>query len=248
MLVWTTVAAIAAPLIYLGVHYSTPGSSGEATGPNVVDDFYRTPKHVPFTAAKRRAVKRVLARFISTAVARQNVEQSWPIAGPTLRQGLTRKQWAKGDIPVTPYPAAQRGQGAWDAVQYSYPNQVGLDVIVFPKPGSGYSIATADVDVVKGHDGRWRVDYWMIKKFHGPVAAAPAAKQQGGKKNRVAHAVRPRPRPRAAEPVVEPPRPDKTWLVLPIGLLALAIILPIVIGTTVWIRNRRAAAAYQRSR
>jgi hypothetical protein len=260
LLLWTTVVAVAAPLIILGVHYSTPGSAGDATGPNVKDDFYRVPKHVPFTADKRRAVRHVLARFISTAVARKNVEESWPIVGPSLRQGLTRKQWATGNIPVTPYPAASIGQGAWDTVQYSYANQVGLDVIVFPKPGSGYSIATADVDVVKGHDGRWRVDYWMIKKFHGPASAAPAdspsalkegppgVTKLGGKKGAKANRVRPRPQPRPAAPAVEPPRPDRSWLALPIALLSLAILLPIVIGTIVWIRNRRAAAAYYRSR
>jgi hypothetical protein len=96
---------------------------------------------------------------------------------------MTRKEWSSGDIPVTPYPAARHGQGAWDVVNYSYPRKVGLEVLVFPKPGSGYSVATAEVDVVKGRDERWRVDYWMITKFHGPGSAAasdsPSALSEG---------------------------------------------------------------------
>jgi hypothetical protein len=167
--------AVAAPLIYLGIHFSSPGSAGNATGPYVNNDgFYQQPKHVPFTPAKRHAVRETLANFISTAVARRRVIESWELAGPALREGLTRKQWASGAIPVTPYPVARHGQGAWDVVQYSYPNKVGLEVLLFPKPGSGYSVATVSTDVVRGRDGRWRINAWMLTKFHGPGATAPA--------------------------------------------------------------------------
>jgi streptogramin lyase len=46
-------AAVAVvPLVYLGVHFSSPGSAGNANGPYVNNDaFYRQPKHVPFAAA-----------------------------------------------------------------------------------------------------------------------------------------------------------------------------------------------------
>ena len=47
-------------------------------------------------------------------------------------------------------------------------------MLLFPKAGSGYSVATAQAEVVRARDGRWRVDYWMITKFHGPGATAPA--------------------------------------------------------------------------
>jgi hypothetical protein len=171
----TIVVAVAAPLIYLGVHFSTPGSPGNATGPYVKNDrFYQQPKQVPFARASQRAVRRVLARFISTAVARCHVGDSWALAGPGLRQGISYREWRKGSIPIVPYPAARHGQGTWDLVNYSYRNKVGLEVLLFPKPGSGYSVATADTELVRGRNGRWRVDYWMITKFHGPGATAPA--------------------------------------------------------------------------
>ena len=163
------------PLVYLGVHLSTPGSAGNANGPYVNNDaFYRQPKHVPFTKEDRRAVRKVLARFVSSAVARCNVGASWDVAGPSLRQGVSRAQWRKGEIPVVPYPADKHGQGSWNTVDYSYGNRVGLEVMLFPKPHSGYSMASAQTEVVRGHDGRWRVDYWMIEKFHGPGTTAPA--------------------------------------------------------------------------
>jgi hypothetical protein len=168
------ILAVGAPLAFLGVHFSTPGSAGNATGPNVSDPHYRTPRHVPFTARERRAVKRVLARFISTAVARRNVAASWGLAGPALRSGITRVQWAKGEIPVVPYPVAKHGQGAWNVVQYSYRNEVGLEALLFPRRCSGYSVATVDTTLVRARDGRWRVNYWMLTKFHGPGSTAPA--------------------------------------------------------------------------
>jgi len=46
--------------------------------------------------------------------------------------------------------------------------------MILPKARSGYSAASVDADVVRGHDGRWRVDYWMITKFHGAGATAPS--------------------------------------------------------------------------
>jgi hypothetical protein len=169
------VVVVAVPLVYLGVHFSNPGSAENANGPVVNEDiYYKQPKHVPFTATKRRAVRKMLSRFVSTAVARHHVIESWDLAGPALREGLTRRQWATGAIPVTPYPVAKHGQGAWSGVQYSYRNKVGLEVLLFPKPGSGYSMATVSADVVRGHDGQWRINNWMLTKFHGPGATAPA--------------------------------------------------------------------------
>jgi hypothetical protein len=254
---------ILVPLIVLGVRFSSPGSSGDANGPEVSGAYLEQAKNVPFTPEKKRAVRRVLARFISTAVARKDVAGSWAIAGPTLRSGFTREQWSTGEIPVTPYPASRHGQGAWDVVEYSYPKKIGLEVLVFPKPRSGYSVATADVDVVKGHDGQWRVDYWMITKFHGPGAAAPAdstsALSEGppnvhslpGKKN---EAVKRRGVHRAqaatasASSASTGAHAGAIWLAVPAGIVGLIVILPLSIGVFIWLRNRRAAAEYERSR
>ena len=79
-----------------------------------------------------------------------------------------------GRIPVVPYPVSRHGQGAWSLVQYSYRDEVGLEALLFPLRCSGYSVATVDATVVRGADRRWRVDYWMITKFHGPGSTAPA--------------------------------------------------------------------------
>jgi hypothetical protein len=232
-------AVVATPLIYLAVHYSTSGNPGNPHGPVVPD--YAQPKRSPFTAAERRAVRPVLKRFIGSAVARHDVARAWDVTGPSLRQGITRKEWDKGNIPVVPYPAANRGLGTWSYVEYSYTNAVGLEVFVFPKPGSGWSAMTADVELVKGRDGQWRVDYWLPKKFHGPPSLAKQAKQTT--KNAQATRRRAAPEPAAAQPA----RASRGWWAIPIGVLSLILLVPATIVLVYWRQGRKAEREYLRS-
>lgn len=233
-----TIAALAivigVPLIYLAAHYTTSGSPGNATGPYVDDSrLYEEPEHVPFTASKRNEVSAVLAKFIDGAVARHDLVSTWDLAGPGLREGVSHAAWVKGDIPVVPYPAARRGRGTWNVVNYSYKDRVGLELLLFPRPRSGYSVATVEAEVARGHDRRWRVDYWMVTKLHGPGATAAAdsasALSEGppkvhklpkGKKKLTA----------ASEPTdvaTGEARLDAKWLFAPLGLVFLVVALPI---------------------
>jgi hypothetical protein len=238
--------AIVVPLVFLGIHFSSAGDPGNANGPEVPD--YAQPKSVKFTAANQRAVHNVLREFIQTAVDRQDVARSWLIAAPSMRAGFTRRQWNHGDLPVVPYPAANRGLGDWSFVQYSYAKTVGLEVYLFPKPGSGWSAMTADVELVKGHDGKWRVDYWMPKRFHGPPAVAATAKAKPAAKKkrvRVAPVHKAAGKRQAAPPeLAATPKTSRVWWIVPIALLALIVLAPIGIGITFWYRNRRAARQY----
>lgn len=244
----TLVVAVGGPLIYLGVHFSTPGNPGNPTGPAVTD--YQQPKAVPFTLENQHAVHQVLKNFISTAVVRRNVRRSWDLVSPSLREGVTRTQWNRGDIPVVPYPAANRGLGQWSFVQYSYAKTVGLEVFLFPQPGSGYSAMTADVELVKGPDRRWRVDYWMPKRFHGPPAAAAQAKARpklraGGTVNRK-HRARSTRAANPAVPSVVEPHPSRLWWIVPIAVVSLLIVLPLAIMVALWYQNRKALREYRR--
>jgi hypothetical protein len=242
--------AIAGPLIYLGVHLSTPGNPGNANGPVVPD--YKQPIPAPFTKAKRRAVRPVLAAFIRSAVARQDPARSWDISAPSLREGVTRKDWNRGSLPVVPYPALDKGLGQWDYVEYSYKDSVGLEVFLFPKPGSGYSALTADVELVKDH-GRWLVDYWMPKKFHGPPAVAKAGKTVRKAAGKRRHA------PQQAKAKTAPPaqttptttHPSRAYWAIPLAILSLIVVVPLALGIVKLRQNRKAAReheAWQRSR
>jgi hypothetical protein len=250
------VLGVAAPLIFLGIHFSSAGDPGNANGPLVNEDNSQ-PKSAPFTKQDQQAVHKVLREFVLTAVDRQDVGRSWEISAPSLRAGFTRKQWGRGDLPVVPYPAANRGLGDWSFVQYHYQGLVGLEVFLFPKPASGWSAMTADVEVVKGHDGKWRVDYWMPKRFHGPPSLSTAAKAQAKAKAQAAKAkvkakatrrqVRKAAAPPTPEEAVSTPKPSALWWAVPVVLLALIVLAPVGIGVGIWIRNRRAAREFARS-
>ena len=249
------IVVLAAPLIYLGVHFSSGGDKGTATGPEVNLPGYTQPKNVPFTKAKQDEVSKVLREFILTAVDRRDVGRSWDISAPSLREGFTKKQWSNGNLPVVPYPAANKGLGRWSFVQYSYADTVGLEVFLFPKPGSGWSAMTADVELVKGKDGKWRVDYWMPKKFHGPpaVAKAKAAPTKKAAPAKAAPAHRAAGKRRAAPPAstvaapAEPTKPGRAWWLIPIALISLIVLVPLGFGIGSWYRNRRAQRDYLRA-
>ena len=243
-LVWSTILALSVPLVFVAIHYSNPGDPGNANGPEIAD--YVQPKNSPFTAAERRQVRRSLKEFISGGVAGENPSQAWNVSAPSLKQGTTRKEWVRGEMPVVPYPAADRGLGTWSFVQYSYTDSVGLEVFVFPKPGSGYSAMTADVELVKQRDGRWLVDYWMPKRFHGPPSLSASQLKQAQKDKR-ARAKPARKEAAAEEQPYRPPQQSDAWLALPIALLSLVIIVPLVVVLVYWIQNRRATRAYAES-
>jgi hypothetical protein len=239
---WLAVPVVLAPLVFLGVHYSTSGEPGGATGPEVAD--LPQPKASPFTPAEQRAVRPVLKEFISAAVAREGVARSWDISGPALRQGVTREQWSRGDIPVAPYPAGRKGLGTWTSVEYSYPNDVGLEVVVFPKPGSGETAITADVELVKARNGRWLVNYWLARPFRGGPGLTD--KQARKAEREVAKELAKERRLRLTDRDVDDrPRASAIWWAVPIGLLSLIVLVPLTMGIVVWYRNRKAARAFQ---
>ncbi len=148
-----------------------------------------------------------------------------------------------------PVPSGGPRPGDWSLVQYSYKDTVGLEVFLFPKPDSGYSAVTADVELVRTKGGEWKVDYWLPKRFHGPPdLSAAEEKKAAAEAKRAARAER-RAR-RAVEP--EPFRPEQGrlggyWWAVPIGLLSLIIGIPVIIALVIWYQNRRAQRAYLRS-
>jgi hypothetical protein len=116
------------------------------------------PMHL--TATEIDGLRTTIALFISTSVERHHPEQSWPIVHPILRQGLTRRQWSTGNIPVVPYPAA--GVDLF-TIQSAVAGKVLAEVLLEPPPRTNYVRKTFQIELRRAPRALhgWLVSAWV---------------------------------------------------------------------------------------
>jgi hypothetical protein len=183
------------------------------------------PKPAPFRSAVDEGALETARRFLRTAVVREHVEDSWDLTHPSLKAGFTRETWATQDIPVPPYPL---GSARWD-VDYSWQGVVGLKIALFPKQGSTVPAAVFDMQLRalgQGKERRWLVDSWTPTAYTG----VPQGPLLGGSN---------RPPAEYKSPL------GASWLALPLGILALALMIPLAVLGRGWWRDRRATRRYE---
>jgi hypothetical protein len=110
---------------------------------------------VPLTAADRREIDDVLDRFIPAAVGRHDPGAAWALAAPALRAGTTQEDWARGDLPVPPYPVRPGATHDWVLI-YSLPDTVSVELGLEPAPHAKVGNA-AFIVTLRRIGGRWRV-------------------------------------------------------------------------------------------
>lgn len=109
-----------------------------------------------------REARRVAGQFILTAVGRNNLAASWPLVHPALKQGMSRKEWLTGDIPVQYYPVNTL-EVAPMHIEESYERSAMLQVALLPKKGANIKPQVFFLGLKKignGKSARWLVDYW----------------------------------------------------------------------------------------
>ncbi len=106
--------------------------------------------------------RKVAGRFILTAVARKNLGESYDLAHPELRQGMTKQEWLTGNIPVVYYPAKEIEQARFK-VDESYPDEAILEVALLPKgpEGEATGLLHRPEEGGKGTAAHWQVNYWV---------------------------------------------------------------------------------------
>lgn len=196
-------------------------------------DLYVPPIPVEMAAAERREVIATAARFVETAVKRDHAERAYDLVGPNLRNGTTLEHWRAGDIPVVPYPV---DAARW-MFDYSYRDEIGLQVAVFPEEGEQLRPMVFNMSlraVGSGAKRRWLVDSWSPRGGGGS---------------------RSRPNRNEGSPFridLQPPPSASTslgavWLLVPAGLIGLALAVPATLLVVERVRSRRAQRAYERS-
>jgi hypothetical protein len=224
--------AFAGVLAFVGLRYSN-------TADREPEHFSKGPVQrvsAPLRAQKLstidlETVHRTAELFIDTAVLRTRIDDSWEITTPKLRQGLTRKQWDSGNIPVTPFPAEAVRQIKY-TLDWSGADLVYLKVAILPKDTANVAGQAFDIGLARaahsGPDG-WLVDYWVPTGLGSPSKAQRRA---------------------AAKTAVAPPASESLpqgLILIPVGILILLIVgLPLGLFGRNYARSRRALREYRR--
>jgi hypothetical protein len=232
-LAWTAGVVLAlAAIVGAGIKFSYTGPGLDVEPSNEPAVLYKEPKSVRLGARSRADALAVAEKFIRTAVARKRVGESWNLVAPELKDGFTKAEWARGEIPVVPFPAAS---ARW-RVDYSYRNKLGLRVALFPPVGARTPAAVFDLDLMAMKVGKDR--HWRVSSFMPSVQRAPLGNDSGPVLGSAGV-------PRVSVPEGES-RLSAAWLLVPLGLLSLVLLVPLAIGLGHWYRRTRAERAYAR--
>jgi len=195
-------------------------------------DVYVPPIPVKIPPAERRAVIATAALFVETAVRRDHAERAYELVGPNLRGTTTREEWRNGDIPVVPYPV---DDARWK-FDYSYANEIGLQVAVFPQKGATVGPAVFNLSlrsIGAGTKRRWLVDSWS-PRGGGGGGSRPSRNEGSPFRADLA--------PQSASTSL-----GAVWLLVPAALVALALLVPVALLVIERVRSRRAQKAYDAS-
>jgi hypothetical protein len=185
------------------------------------------PLHV--TPAIRRQIDVLVRKFVDTAVTRADPDAAWTLASASMRTGLTRKQWRRGELPVFPYEAKALRSTSWKITR-AYDHTIELDVLLQAKRGSGErNIVYAAAVVQRGK--RLLVDSFFPETTLGG-GEAPQATKGTETSSKPTH--------RFAQSKL-----DKRWLLLPAAILSLLLVVPVVLVARGIVRNRRAERRYR---
>ena len=194
-------------------------------------DLYVPRIPIKMAPAERRLVIATAARFVDTAVKRDHAERAYELVGPNLRNGTTLDHWRKGDIPVVPYPV----EAARWKFDYSYADEIGLQVAVFPAAGEELRPMVFNLSLRafgSGAKRHWLVDSWSPR---GGGGGGPRPSRTDGSPFRI------------EVPASASTSLGAVWLLVPAGLIALALVVPAALVVVERVRTRRAQRAYERS-
>jgi hypothetical protein len=185
----------------------------------------KTPR---LSAADRAAITRAIDVFVNHAVKRADTAAAYGVVAPEMRPGISRREWARGDIPVYPFPA--RGQTHPWNVLYVTREEVGLELQLMPRPHAKVGPIIFHIYLRPVRGGRWLVDSFM------PVATlAPL----GAKKAKVLAVTDYSPQAQSGGPPGGSGRISRIYIVAPFVAIAL-----LLFGFAVWgagrvVRDRR---------
>ena len=183
------------------------------------------------TPPDRAAINALLDRFVPDVVVGRNLKAGWPLVAGYARD-VTYRDWLRGNTPIQRYPARGTTFHGWKA-NYSYPNEVGFDIILQPSTNKvGPWSFRAEAHKL---GGKWRITTWyVVAQFapHGKRAAVIGPNDFGPSNGPGLSAVKSR----------VPP-----WvLILPLVALGVLGVVGATFATLRWLRRRSRVRAIER--
>lgn len=166
---WVSALLFGAGLVaFVSARWADPAP---ATNTTTYDPDYQLPVTTSKFTAKDvpREAQRAAADFVLAAVGREDLEKAWTLVHPSLKAGMTKKEWLTGNIPVQYYPT-QALSGAPYSVDELSKDRIVLTLVLLPKEGEDVKPQAFIIGMVPGKQGTkqsWLVDYWA------PRASAP---------------------------------------------------------------------------
>ncbi len=155
--------AVAGLVVFLVVYFSNTAKPEptQAAGPAIKASV--PPKNIAFP----NAAWRVTRKFILTAVARKNLQEAYALTDPSLRSGVTTKEWRNGSLPVVYSTVGQILKTNWKNTNYAHPRDAQINVIIIPDKGKPWNAQVGLTKVGNGASAHWLVNYFQ------PLAGVP---------------------------------------------------------------------------
>ena len=149
--------AVAGLVVFMIVFFSNTAKPEptQASGPPVKAQV--PPKNIPFPDAAWS----VATKFILTAVARKNLQEAYALTDPSLRSGITTKEWRNGSLPVVASTVGQILKTNWKNTNYAHPRDAQINVIIIPKDGRAWNAQVGLAKVGHGAQAHWLVNYFQ---------------------------------------------------------------------------------------
>ena len=185
----------------------------------------------PLSHRDRRGIDRTLDAFIPLAVARRDPVAAERLVTSDIRTSSTKAEWQRGDIAVYPFPARGKRFHYW-ALDYVDGNTVGIHIMLRPKKDAKkVGPIIFDIDLQR-HGSRWLVANLSPAAVFSPEGAAPkiiTMRDLG---------------PRTGEVTGKSRINPKLGAAIPLGFVALVLLLAGGIWARGRLQERRAEAQY----
>ena len=221
------ILVVAAVVVALMAPNKVPKAQGPSSNEPV--KIEQEAKPVRLTHRDEVVALDVAQQFVSTAVARKDLDRSWNLVAPEFRSEVTRAQWDRGRLPVSPY-SVRKTEWKFD---YADSEGAGWTVTIIPKKGSHEAAQDFEIGLHPLGSAKrrhWVVDYWQAAPTSATALSSASSGNSGGSGGA--------PAGKAKESAV--------WLLLPLAFLSMIVLIPLgVLGVNSY-RGYRARALMRR--